>query len=76
MVSVLTFGGFTRLHSKRLKQEAAMRARALEPFMRQVADLTPSAAAAELNRRQIRSLKGGPWSATMVGAIRRRLRGK
>jgi hypothetical protein len=75
MVSVIGLGGFSR-YIKRQKQESALRIRGLEPFLKQVEGLPPTRAAAVLNERKIRSLKGGRWSASMVGAIRRKLAGR
>jgi hypothetical protein len=75
MISVVGLGGFSR-YIKRQKQQAAQHVQALAPFMQQVADLPPTQAAAVLNERRIRSLKGGKWTPTMVGAIRRRLAGR
>lgn len=65
-------GGWTA-GSERSAQEAAAVAERMRPVMVELADLSSLAAAAELNRRGIKSASGGKWYAATVIRLRERL---
>lgn len=54
------------------RSASADRARALLPVIEQTADLSATAAAAELNRRGVKSATGAGWSAKTVIRLRER----
>ena len=65
--------GGLREHGRELHQAAVARARALKPILTELATLSARAAAAELNRRQVQTPTGAPWSAMTVIRARARL---
>ena len=65
--------GGLREYGRELQQAAVERARALKPILTELATLSARAAAAELNRRQVQTPTGAPWSAMTVIRARARL---
>lgn len=59
---------------QRLQWEAEKRAQALAGVFAEVAELTASAAAEELNTRGVKAPAGGKWHATQVVRVRKRLK--
>lgn len=54
------------------RSASAERARALLPVIEELAGLSATAAAVELNRRGVKSATGAPWSAKTVIRLRER----
>ena len=54
-------------------EDAKMRAEALRPILAELANLSASAVADELNRRSVATPTGSPWSAKTVIRVQRRL---
>jgi len=67
------FGGL-RAAGMAAMAQAMARAEKMRPVMAELAKLSANKAAAELNRRGVKSATGGSWSATTVLRVRRRLR--
>jgi DNA invertase Pin-like site-specific DNA recombinase len=65
--------GGTNAQSIANRDEANQRAKAMRPILRDLADLSANAAAAELNRRGIATPQGGHWHALTVIRLRQRL---
>lgn len=65
-------GGWTR-GSEQSKQKADALAERMRPAMAEFAHLSANAAAAELNKRGIKSATGGKWFAATVIKLRERL---
>ena len=57
------------------RDEAKARAEALRPFLAELARMSASAIAAELNARKVPTPKGGTWHAGTVIRVQRRLKG-
>jgi DNA invertase Pin-like site-specific DNA recombinase len=62
-------------HNAARQAEAAARARAIEPVISELAGLSAHATARELNRREVPTPTGKPWSAKTVLRVRERARG-
>ena len=60
----------------RNRNEARQRAELLRPILAELADMTARAIACELNEREVPTPGGGPWHATTVIRVQRRLKGK
>lgn len=65
-------GGLTA-GSERTQQEAAAFAERMRPMMAELAELSATEAAAELNRRKIARATGGKWHTVTVIRLRERL---
>jgi DNA invertase Pin-like site-specific DNA recombinase len=65
--------GGTNARSIANRDEAQQRADKLRPILGSLKDLSASAAASELNRRQVPTPKGGRWHALTVIRLRKRL---
>ena len=68
----IVIGGL-RDKGRELQAEAFERAEALRPVFAELADMSASAMANELNRRGVPTPKGGTWHAGTVIRVRRRL---
>jgi DNA invertase Pin-like site-specific DNA recombinase len=58
------------------RDEARQRAELLRPILAELAGMTARAIARELNEREVPTPGGGPWHATTVIRVQRRLKGK
>jgi DNA invertase Pin-like site-specific DNA recombinase len=65
--------GGLRDHGRELQQAAMERAKAIAPFLGELAALSARAAAVELNARNVATPTGKPWSAMTVIRARGRL---
>jgi DNA invertase Pin-like site-specific DNA recombinase len=59
--------------NERRQADSVARARAIQPILDELADLSTRAAAAELNARQVPTPTGRPWSAKTVSRARARI---
>ena len=62
--------------SIRNRDEARQRAELLRPVFAELAGMTARAIARELNEREVSTPGGGPWHATTVIRVQRRLKDK
>jgi hypothetical protein len=66
-------GGFNARGSAPRREAAKARAEALRPILVELAGMSANAIAAELNRRNVPTPTGRPWSAVTVIRVQKRL---
>jgi hypothetical protein len=76
---VLVVGGYSgrsglSKHNRKLVEGSRARSQLLAPVFKEIAAQGPTAAAAELNARKIRSPSGLPWNPGMVTRVRGKLK--
>jgi hypothetical protein len=72
MVSERTKAGLAAFNA-RVREAVKARAEALRPILVELAGMSANAIAAELNRRNVPTPTGRPWSAVTVIWVQRRL---